>query len=106
MNTEAVLPREPFCTTSSPGTVRRTCSTVSACRFSISLAVRTVAEVVTWESGVSVRVEVTNTGGKVASGGSAARNGAAGQTHKSKMRQKTFMKTSFTRERGMLWQRG
>ena len=65
MNTEAVLPREPFCTTSSPGTVRRTCSTVSACWFSMSLAVMTVAEVVTWDSGVSVRVEVTNTGGSV-----------------------------------------
>src|SRR5581483_4194245 len=66
----------------------------------MSWAVMTVADVVTWESGVSVRVEVTNTGGSVASGGSAARKPAAGSAQKSKMRTKTLMETSFTRERG------
>jgi len=68
----------------------------------MSLSVITVAEVVTWDKGISVRVEVTNTGGRVASGGSAAGNSKNENKKNNKKRKQTFIEISFSRERGVV----
>src|SRR5437867_6763411 len=77
MKTSVVVPREPFWTTSRPGTVRNTSATVSACCWRISSSVITVTEVEVSVSGVSVRVAVTTTGLSRGIGGGAWLDGAA-----------------------------
>jgi hypothetical protein len=70
------------------------------------VAVITDADVVTWSRGVSVRVAVTNTGGRVASGGSAAGNSKNEDKKKIRKRKQPFIKISFSRERGAVEQNG
>src|SRR5918999_366698 len=100
MCTTVPVPREAVCTTSNPGTSRRASNTVSACLVRISSAVITVADVVTWSRGVSVRVAVTNTGGRVASGGSAAGNSKNEDNKKNRKRKQTFMETLLLPRKG------
>src|SRR5687768_10221925 len=100
MNTDVPVPRDPVWTTSNPGTVRNASNTVTACWSWISLAVMTVADVVICSSGTSVRVEVTNIGGRVASGGCAAKTGIHPRENTMNKTAKTFMTISFSRERG------
>jgi hypothetical protein len=65
----------------------------------------TDADVVTCCRGVSVRVEVTKTGGSVGSCGSAT-GSLENDNHRNKRSKPTFMETSFSRERGVLEQNG
>jgi phage baseplate assembly protein gpV len=69
------------------------------------LAVITDADVVTCSRGISVRVEVTKTGGKIGSGGSAAGDLEKQNKTTNKKSKQTFIKPSFSRERGMLGSR-
>jgi hypothetical protein len=61
----------------------------------MSFAVITDAEVVTCWRGVSVRVEVTKTGGRVGSSDSAAVSSENENKNNSKRSKPTFMETSF-----------
>jgi hypothetical protein len=68
----------------------------------MSFAVITDADVVTCCRGVSVRVEVTKTGGSVGSCGSATGSLENDNQNRNKRSKPTFMETSFSRERGVV----
>jgi len=66
------------------------------------LAVITDADVVTCSRGVSVRVDVTKTGGNVTSGGSAPVNDEGSEMRNSKRKGQAVIEISFSRERGVV----
>jgi hypothetical protein len=68
----------------------------------MSLSVITVAEVVTCDKGISVRVEVTNTGGRVGSGACAPASSENQNKNSNRKRKQTFIEFSFSRERGVV----